>query len=73
MIENKNKYMKNKLFNNLDLINKEQKKYFSKIEKTNFKGLNKRLIRSIESKKPKKIIREPKLISLLAKIYLLFH
>ena len=42
MIENKNKYMNNKLFKKLELINKEQKDFFSKIEKVNYKSLNKK-------------------------------
>ena len=73
MIDNKDKYQnKNKLFN-YNRITKLQKKFFKKIESSNYKPLINKLIRNIESKNPKKIIKKPKILSIFTKIYLLFH
>ena len=67
MIDNKEKY------GYYEFINKKQRNMFSKIENKNFSSLNNKLIKNIESSKPKQYIRVPLLQSFVAKIYFIFH
>ena len=71
MIDNKEKY--NSIDKNYKKINEEQRKMFSKIESEDFTSLSNKLIKNIESSKPKTYIRKPFLQSLFAKIYFIFH
>ncbi len=74
MIDNKNKFISvdNEIYEKLDSINKIQRNMFLLIEKNNFTLLIKKIVKEIEKEKPKKIIREPFLQSIFAKLYYLF-
>ena len=73
MIDNKYKYQSKKKIFKYNNITKKQKRLFSLIERNNYNSLIKTIIKNIESKKPKKSIKKPKIFSLFTKIYLLFH
>lgn len=75
MIENKEKYMNsdNKIYDNLESINKIQKNMFSLLESNNYSSLINKIIKNIESPKPKFLIREPISQKIFTKLYKIFH
>ena len=75
MIDNKSKYIdkNNKIYNRINSINKKQKIFFELIEKKNHKHIVKKIIRNIEKKKSKFLIKDSIILTLLIKIYLLFN
>ena len=75
MIDNKSKYLEtnNKIYNNLDSINRLQRNLFSLIESKSFDLLNKRIINCIEKNKNTFCIRMPYIQQFLVKIYFVFH
>lgn len=73
MIDNKNKflYKDNTIYNNKNSINRLQRNMFTLIEKNNYQKLINKIVKEIESNKPKFIIRVPLIQGIFAKVYLL--
>ncbi len=74
MIDNKDKFLERDsyFYNNIENINKRQRKLFSLIEKTSFKGLSDRIVEEMEKAKPGFNIRVPFGQALFVKIYSFF-
>lgn len=75
MVDNKNKflYKDNKIYDNKDSINKIQRNMFTIIEKNTTDKLVNKMIKEIESKKPKFKIRVPFIQGMFAKLLLLIY
>lgn len=75
MIDNKNKFLEpdNKIYRNKDSINKIQRNMFTLIESKTTNSLINKIIKEIESDKPKFKIRRPIMQSVFAKMLLLFY
>ncbi len=75
MIDNKSKYIEkgNKIEKNIESINRLQRNLFCLIEKENIDKLTDQLVKQIESKNPKLIIRTPWYLKILIKLYFLIY
>lgn len=74
MIDNKNKFMnkENPIYDNIESINKIQRNLFRLLEKDDYSDLVKKIIKEIEKKRSKFIIRRPLGLNIFMKFYYLF-